>query len=84
MAETFGSLIDKLSITNIKLYHQEDVAQEKGADDKQVANAKRKISVLNRQRNALIEEIDTLFEEVIEGKKPVPKVFRQFKDYGKK
>ena len=82
--ETFGSLIDKLSIVNIKLYHQEDVAQEEGADDKQVANAKRKISVLNRQRNALIEEIDVLFEEIIEGKKPVPKAFRQLKDYGKK
>jgi len=82
--ETFGSLIDKLSIVNIKLYHQEDVAQEEGADDKQVADAKRKISVLNRQRNALIEEIDILFEEVIEGKRPVPKAFRQLKDYGKK
>lgn len=82
--ETFGSLIDKLSIVNIKLYHQEDVAQEEGADDKQIANAKRKISVLNRQRNALIEEIDILFEEVIEGKRPVPKAFHQLKDYGKK
>ena len=82
--ETLGSLTDKLSIVNIKLYHQEDVAQEEGADDKQVASAKRKISVLNRQRNALIEEIDVLFEEVIEGKRPVPKTFRQLKDYGKK
>ena len=82
--ETLGSLIDKLSIVNIKLYHQEDVAQEEGADDKQVANAKRKISILNRQRNALIEEIDILFEDVIKRKKPVPEVFRQFKDYGKK
>ena len=82
--ETFGSLIDKLSVVNIKLYHQEDVAQEVGADDKQVADAKRKISVLNKQRNALIEEIDVLFEEVIKGKRSVPKVFKQFKDYGKK
>jgi len=82
--ETFGSLTDKLSIINIKLYHQEDVAQEEGADDKTIADAKRKISILNRQRNALIEEIDILFEDIIRGKKPVPKVFRQLKDYGKK
>lgn len=82
--ETLGSLIDKLSVTNIKLYHQEDMAQEEGAGDKQVANAKRKISVLNRQRNALIEEIDVLFEEVITKKRSVPIVFRQLKDYGKK
>lgn len=82
--ETLGSLIDKLSIVNLKLYHAEDVAQEEGASDKQVADAKRKISVLNRQRNALIEEIDILFEDVMKGKKLVPEVFQQLKDYGKK
>ena len=82
--ETLGSLIDKLSVTNIKLYHQEDISQEEGAGDKQVADAKRKISVLNRQRNALIEEIDVLFEDVMKNKRPVPEVFRQLKDYGKK
>jgi len=82
--ETLGSLIDKLSVVNIKLYHQEDIAQEEGASDKQVADAKRKISVLNRQRNALIEEIDILFEDVITGKRPAPVVFKQLKDYGKK
>ena len=82
--ETLGSLIDKLGVTNIKLYHQEDIAQEEGAEDKKVADAKRKISVLNRQRNALIEEIDVLFEGVITKKISVPVVFRQLKDYGKK
>jgi len=82
--ETLGSLVDKLSIVNLKLYHTEDIAQEEGASDKQIADAKRKISILNRQRNALIEEIDVLFEDVMKGKRPVPQVFRQLKDYGKK
>lgn len=82
--ETLGSLIDKLWVVNLKLYHTEDVAQEEGAGDKQVADAKRRISVLNRQRNALIEEIDVLFEGVINKTREVPQVFRQMKDYGKK
>lgn len=82
--ETLGSLVDKLITVDLKLYHTEDTAQQEGANDKTVANAKRKISILNRQRNALIEEIDVLFEEVIKGKKSVPEVFRQLKDYGAK
>ncbi len=82
--ETLGSLTDKLSIVNLKLYHAEDIAQEEGAGDKQIADAKKKISVLNRQRNALIEEIDVLFEAVINDHGALPAVFRQLKDYGKK
>lgn len=81
--ETIGSLTDKLSIVNIKLYHWEDIAQEEGAGDKQVAYAKRKINILNRQRNAFIEEIDTLLRDIIQNKS-IPVVFHQFKDYGKK
>ena len=82
--ETLGSIVDKLITIQQKLYHTEDIAQEEGAGDKQVADAKRKISVLNRQRNALIEEIDVLFEGVMKGTREVPQVFRQMKDYGKK
>lgn len=81
--ETLGSLIDKLVTVNGKLYHQEEVAQAKGADDHTVAEAKRKISVLNLQRNALIQEIDELFADVVSGKKKAP-VFPQMKDYSAK
>ena len=30
MAETLGSLIDKLTIANIRLWHLEDVRRDKG------------------------------------------------------
>ena len=81
--ETIGQLVDKLTVVNIKLYHQEDIAQEPGADDHQVAEAKRKISVLNLQRNNLIQEIDEFLADVVSGKRPAV-VFYQLKDYGGK
>lgn len=78
--ETIGSLIDKLTIVNLKLWHQEEMAHDPQADDTTVANAKRKIDGLNLQRNALIQEIDELLRDVIENKKKVP-VVPQYKDY---
>lgn len=78
--ETVGSLIDKLSIVNLKLWHQEEVAQDPEADDQIVAAAKRRISVLNLQRNALIQEVDELLLAIVSGQRAVP-VFPQMKDY---
>lgn len=80
MAETIFSLVDKLITVDLKLWFSETLAQEPGACDKQVADAKRRISVLNLQRNALIEEGDVLIEKMMESGVP-PKVFRQLKDY---
>ena len=88
--ETPGSLIDKLFTVDHKLWNQEEKAQASGADDHTVAEAKRKISALNLQRNALIQEYDemlwTMFEKLIctigVGKNPCS-IVPQFKDYSK-
>lgn len=80
--ETLGSLVDKLFTVDHKLWNQEDIAQTPGADDHTVAEAKRKISKLNLQRNALIQEIDETFQAGVEAGKVA--VVPQFKDYGKK
>lgn len=78
--ETLGSAIDKLFTVDHKLWNQEDIAQRPGADDHTVAEAKRKISALNLQRNALIQEIDELLaKSVAAGAAPV---VPQFKSYG--
>jgi len=69
-----------LSIINLKLWHMEDEARRKDVDDSHIADAKRKIDILNQQRNDLIEELDELFLDVISGKKKM-KVYRQFKMY---
>jgi hypothetical protein len=82
MAETLGSLNDKLMTVVMKLWHNEEKAQADGADDNQVAEAKRKISILNLQRNSLIQEIDEFLRDAISGTNK-KLVFPQLKDYGK-
>lgn len=80
--ETPGSLIDKLTIVNLKLWHQEEKAQAEDAQDHVVAEAKRRISALNLQRNALIQEYDELMHKIIMEGHEYP-VVPQFKDYKK-
>jgi cell division protein FtsB len=80
--ETLGNLVDKLTVVNLKIWHLEEIAHDQNASDSEVATAKRKIDVLNLQRHALIEEFDTLLQEVLSGKKKVP-VFYEVKDYKK-
>lgn len=63
MAETLGSLVDKLTIANVRLWHLEEVKHDAGADDGVVADAARKIAVVNKQRNALIDEIDEYLDD---------------------
>jgi len=45
---------------NLKLWHLEDIKHDPKASDKEVADAARKIAVANKQRNALIQEIDEM------------------------
>ena len=56
--DTIGSLIDKLSVVNIRIWMAEDVKREKSATDKQIADATRLTNICNSQRNDLIQEID--------------------------
>ena len=82
MAETPGSLIDKLITVNMKLWHQEDIARDNIDDDTIVAEAKRRINVLNGQRNKLILEIDKMIYGAVKGENTF-EPFDQLKDYGR-
>lgn len=59
--ETPGSLIDKLTIVNLKIFKAEDIKRDKLASDQVIAEATRLTNALNTHRNNLIKEIDTLF-----------------------
>ena len=65
MAETLGSLIDKLAIANIRLWHLEDQRRDKSLSDAGRLAAADAVSVVNRQWNDLIDEVDNFFEEAL-------------------
>ena len=68
MAETLGSLIDKLSIKNLRYWHLDEVAQAKDASDPQMEELKAKMGLVDRQRKELLEEIDTFLGAALAGK----------------
>ena len=85
MADTIGNLIDKLAITNLRVWMAEDVKRDKGATDKQIADACRITNVANSQRNDLIQEIDESLNHMVKTG-TLQKSYKQgsTKMYGKK
>jgi hypothetical protein len=83
--ETIGNLIDKLTITNIRIWMAEDVKRNPDATDKEIADATRVTNIANSYRTDLIQEIDETINELITTGKP-QKLYKQgfSKMYGKK
>lgn len=79
--EGIGSMIDKLTILNNKIWHQEEVCYDPKSTIEQVGEAKLKINSLNTQRTAMVEAIDQLFHDVIKGIVELPMLTPQHKKY---
>lgn len=56
--ETFGNLIDKLTICNLRIWMAEDIKRDINANDQQISHATRITNTCNQMRNDLIQEID--------------------------
>ena len=80
MAETVGSLADKLGIVELKIYHMREQADRPGAAPEFRARCLERLEVLRMQRDDLAEELTTLLADIAAGR-VVPKVYRQFKMY---
>lgn len=80
MAETVGSLADKLSIVELKIYHMQEQADRADASDDFRARCQDRLSVLRTQRDDLADELTTLLTDIASGR-VVPRVYRQFKMY---
>ncbi len=63
--ETLGSLVDKLTIANCRLWHLEDLRRDRNLPDPERLAACDMVSAVNSERNALIDEIDQLSNAAI-------------------
>jgi hypothetical protein len=80
VAETVGSLADKLSIAELKIYHMQEQAERVDADDDFRARCRDRLDILRMQRDDLAAELTSLLEDIAAGR-VLPKVYRQFKMY---
>lgn len=68
MAETLGSLVDKLSIKNLRLWHLDEVLEKSDPSDPKVAELQGKRKLVVQQAQDLMQEIDTFLAAALEGK----------------
>ena len=80
MAETVGSLIDKLSIVELRRWHTEEAMLNPGADPDVRHECAMRLAIIDEQRADLVEELDALWAAIARGEH-VPKVYRQLKMY---
>jgi hypothetical protein len=82
--ETIANLIDKLTVTNIRIWMAEDIKRKSDATDSEIAKATKLTNVANQLRNDLIQEIDEMLNDLIINQKQ-QKLYKQgnSKIYGK-
>lgn len=80
MAETVGSLVDKITIIELKIFHMREQAARDDASPDFRARCEQRLAVMREQRDDLAAEVTKLLADMIGGR-VIPKVYRQFKMY---
>jgi hypothetical protein len=80
MAETIGSLVDKISIAQLKIYHMQEQVDRPDAAPEHRERCRQRVEILTRQRDDLAAEMNDLVDRWSKGQW-TPKVYRQFKMY---
>ena len=65
MAETLGSLVDKLSIKNLRIWHLDEALEQKNASD--FAELKARRDLADKQRQNLVNEINDFLVSAFKG-----------------
>jgi hypothetical protein len=78
--ETPGSVIDKLSILSLRIYHMEEQAFRSDASQDHIAKAKSRLEILYEQHRDLCNSLQDLLHDIFAGRKFM-KTYRQFKMY---
>ncbi len=78
--ETPGSVIDRLSILALRIYHMEEQTKRTDAPSDHRARCAEKLSILRQQHQDLAQSLTELLADIGAGRKRL-KVYRQFKMY---
>jgi hypothetical protein len=78
--ETAGSVIDRLSILALRLYHMEEQADRPEASPTHRQRANQRLSILYEQHRDLSRSLAELLDDLHAGRKRL-KIYRQFKMY---
>ncbi len=81
--ETIGSLIDKMSINELKIYHMEEQKSRTDINEAFRRECEEKLSILYEQRYDMKQELQEYIDDVKSGKRKI-KVYRQMKMYNDK
>ena len=79
-SETPGSVVDRLSILALRIYHMEEQTERLDAGPEHVERARHKLSILETQHADLSAALAELLDDIFAGRKRL-KVYRQFKMY---
>ena len=67
MAETLGSLVDKLSIKNLRYWHLDESIVKENSSSPQTQELKIKLKLVDSQRKDLLNEIDAFLAAALTG-----------------
>jgi len=79
-SETPGSIIDRLSILALRIFHMTGEAGRRDADEAHKRKCRDKLVILEEQKKDLSKCLKELLGDIVAGKKRL-KVYRQFKMY---
>jgi len=79
-SETPGSMIDRLSISALKIYHMDEETKRVDASSEHQKNCEAKLMLLQEQRRDLGKCLMEFLEDLVFGRKTL-KVYRQMKMY---
>jgi len=78
--ETPGSVVDRLAIISLKIFHMREQANRKDAEKEHRLKCKNKTAILLEQRKDLLKSLDELLNDLKNGSKKL-KMYYQFKMY---
>ena len=79
-SETIGSIIDRLSIAALKVFHMQEQVERNDASTEHIESCKNKVAKLNIQLQDLAQALQEFYDDVLNGKKQ-NKLYHQFKMY---